>query len=77
MAETPETTAEIVAALETPTDLEFQLPDPEDEEIEESEFEQRLDEAWLVCERFDLQTDIWRGRILRAVRDRESPSGFK
>jgi len=30
-----------------------------------------------VCERFDLQTDIWRGRILRAVRDRESPSGFK
>jgi hypothetical protein len=24
-----------------------------------------------VCDRFDLQTDIWRGRILRAVRDRE------
>ncbi len=75
MAETPETTAEIVAALETPTDLEFQLPDPEDEEIEETEFEQRLDEAWLVCERFDLQTDIWRGRILRAVRDREKKGG--
>jgi len=75
MAETPETTAEIVAALETPTDLEFQLPDPEDEEIEETEFEQRLDEAWLVCERFDLQTDIWRGRILRAVRDREKIGG--
>ncbi|MDR9403706.1 MAG: hypothetical protein RI580_09725 [Halothece sp. Uz-M2-17] len=75
MAETPENTAEIVAALETPTDLEFQLPDPEDEEIEENEFEQRLDEAWLVCERFDLQTDIWRGRILRAVRDREKIGG--
>ncbi|AFZ44382.1 hypothetical protein PCC7418_2228 [Halothece sp. PCC 7418] len=75
MAETPETTAEIAAALETPTDLEFQLPDPEDEEIEENEFEQRLDEAWLVCERFDLQTDIWRGRILRAVRDREKIGG--
>jgi len=23
------------------------------------------------CDRFDLQTEIWRGRILRAVRDRE------
>lgn len=75
MAETPETTAEIAAALETPTDLEFQLPDPEDEEIEENEFEQRLDQAWLICERFDLQTDIWRGRILRAVRDREKIGG--
>lgn len=68
-------TAEIAAALKTPTDLEFELPDPEDEEIEENEFEQRLDQAWLVCERFDLQTDIWRGRILRAVRDREKKGG--
>ena len=75
MAEIPETTAEISAALETPTDLEFKLPDPEDEEIEENEFHQRLDQAWLVCERFDLQTDIWRGRILRAVRDREKKGG--
>lgn len=75
MSDLPETTAEITAALETPTDLEFQLPDPEDEEVEESEFQQRLDEAWLVCERFDLQTDIWRGRILRAVRDREKKGG--
>ncbi|PNW58599.1 UNVERIFIED_CONTAM: hypothetical protein BEN50_06150 [Euhalothece sp. KZN 001] len=75
MAEIGETTAEITAALETPTDLEFTLPDPEDEEIEENEFQQRLDEAWLVCERFDLQTDIWRGRILRAVRDREKQGG--
>ncbi len=68
-------TAEIAAALEIPTDLEFQLPDPEDEEIGDNEFEQRLDQAWLVCERFDLQTDIWRGRILRAVRDREKIGG--
>jgi len=75
MAEIPENTSEIAAALETPTDLEFQLPDPEDEELEESEFQQRLDQAWLVCERFDLQTDIWRGRILRIVRDREKKGG--
>ena len=75
MSDLPETTSEIAAALETPTDLEFQLPDPEDDEVEESEFQQRLDEAWLVCERFDLQTDIWRGRILRAVRDREKKGG--
>ena len=28
--------------------------------------------AWQgVGDRFDLQTDIWRGRILRTVRDRE------
>jgi hypothetical protein len=75
MAEIPENTSEIAAALETPTDLEFKLPDPEDEELEESEFQQRLDQAWLVCERFDLQTDIWRGRILRIVRDREKKGG--
>jgi len=30
-----------------------------------------VDRAWQVCDRVDLQTDIWRGRILRAVRDRE------
>lgn len=75
MAEIPENTSDIAAALETPTDLEFQLPDPEDEELEETEFQQRLDQAWLVCERFDLQTDIWRGRILRIVRDREKKGG--
>ncbi|HHP7244445.1 MAG TPA: hypothetical protein ACFE0H_07140, partial [Elainellaceae cyanobacterium] len=31
--------------------------------------------AWQVCDRFDLQTDIWRGRILRTVRDREKKNG--
>lgn len=51
--------------------LEFQLPDPEDDLIPEFEFQQQIDQAWQVCDRFDLQTDIWRGRILRTVRDRE------
>lgn len=51
--------------------LEFELPDPEDDLIPEFEFQQQIDQAWQVCDRFDLQTDIWRGRILRTVRDRE------
>ena len=56
-------------------DLNFQLPDPEDERISEAEFQQQVETAWQVCDRFDLQTDIWRGRILRAVRDREKKGG--
>ncbi len=61
----------------TPQTLElgFQLPDPEDEQIPELEFQQQIDQAWQVCDRFDLQTDIWRGRILRTVRDREKKNG--
>lgn len=66
---------EIVAALETPVDFNFQLPDPEDESIQETEFQEQLDVIWKVCDRFDLQTDIWRGRILRAIRDREKKGG--
>ena len=66
---------EIVAALEIPADFDFNLPDPEDEEIQESDFQQQLDTIWKICDRFDLQTDIWRGRILRAVRDREKKGG--
>jgi hypothetical protein len=66
---------EILAALETPVDFNFQLPDPEDEKIGESDFQQQVDTIWQVCDRFDLQTDIWRGRILRAVRDREKKGG--
>ncbi|ACK72849.1 conserved hypothetical protein [Gloeothece citriformis PCC 7424] len=66
---------EIVAALEIPVDINFELPDPEDEEIQDSEFQQQLDAVWKVCDRFDLQTDIWRGRILRAIRDREKKGG--
>ncbi len=52
-------------------DLGFPIPDPDDEEITEFEFQQQVDVAWQVCDRFDLQTEIWRGRIVRAVRDRE------
>lgn len=56
-------------------DLNFQLPDPEDEKISEPEFKRQVEMAWQVCDRFDLQTDIWRGRILRTVRDREKKGG--
>jgi hypothetical protein len=56
-------------------ELTFQLPDPDDERISEHEFDQQIELAWQVCDRFDLQTDIWRGRILRTVRDREKRRG--
>ncbi len=75
MVQTAPSPNEIVEALETPVDFSFDLPDPEDEEIEEFDFQQQLDVAWKVCERFDLQTDIWRGRILRSIRDREKKGG--
>ena len=75
MVQIPESTAELTAVLEQPVDLNFQLPDPEDEEILEYDFQQQVDNAWLVCDRFDLQTEIWRGRILRIVRDREKKGG--
>ena len=55
--------------------LELELPDPERDDISALEFLARIDEAWAVCDRFDLQTEIWRGRILRAVRDREKRGG--
>ncbi|MGG6269669.1 hypothetical protein ACQ4M3_30300 [Leptolyngbya sp. AN03gr2] len=57
-------------ALE-PSEFKFDLPDPNDDRIEELAFQQQIEQAWQVCDRFDLQTDIWRGRILRAVRERE------
>jgi hypothetical protein len=41
-------------------ELNFALPDPADEQIPEYEFHQQIDQAWQVCDRFDLQTDIWR-----------------
>ncbi|HEY9860853.1 MAG TPA: hypothetical protein V6D16_15215, partial [Candidatus Obscuribacterales bacterium] len=63
------------AALEGGLELNFELPDPEDEQIPDLEFQQRVEAAWQVCDRFDLQTDIWRGRILRTVRDREKRGG--
>ncbi|MBX2864101.1 MAG: hypothetical protein KTR27_11125 [Leptolyngbyaceae cyanobacterium MAG.088] len=55
--------------------LDFKIPDPEDVNISEQEFHHQIEVAWQVCDRFDLQTDIWRGRILRAVRDREKQGG--
>ena len=66
---------QITAALDPSTDLTFQLPSPEDENLSEYEFQQQIETAWQVCDRFDLQTDIWRGRILRTVRDREKRGG--
>jgi hypothetical protein len=59
----------------TLVDLTFQLPDPEDEDIPQAEFDRLIEAAWQICDRFDLQTDIWRGRILRAVREREKRGG--
>ena len=55
--------------------LQLDLPDPERDDISTMEFLARLEQAWAVCDRFDLQTEIWRGRILRAVRDREKRGG--
>ena len=39
------------------------------------DFIKKLENAWSICEQFDLQTEIWRGRILRVVRDREKRGG--
>ncbi|MGC9505961.1 hypothetical protein [Baaleninema sp.] len=75
MVQSSELQNEIVEALQNPPELDFDLPNPEDEGLPEFEFLQQVDRAWLVCDRFDLQTDIWRGRILRAVRDREKIGG--
>jgi hypothetical protein len=55
--------------------LNVQLPDPADPQVPEADFLRQVNTAWQVCDRFDLQTDIWRGRILRAVRDREKLNG--
>jgi hypothetical protein len=74
MVYTAPSSEEITAALTT-TDFNFQLPDPEDDTIHDHEFKRQLDEVWRVCEQFDLQTDIWRGRVLRAIRDREKKGG--
>ena len=55
--------------------LNLELPDPERDDISSMEFLARIEEAWAICDRFDLQTEIWRGRILKAVRDRERRGG--
>uniref|UniRef100_B8HMK1 Uncharacterized protein n=1 Tax=Cyanothece sp. (strain PCC 7425 / ATCC 29141) TaxID=395961 RepID=B8HMK1_CYAP4 len=74
------TSADLDVALETlgsnpPYNFNLNLPQPEDQQLSEDEFLHKIDSAWLVCDRFDLQTDIWRGRILRTVRDREKQRG--
>jgi hypothetical protein len=56
-------------------DLNVMVPDPADDQINDYEFQQQIDQAWQVCDRLDLQTDILRGKILRAVRDREKTLG--
>lgn len=76
MVQAPQFSPELGNSLfEENSELSFQLPDPENEQISDGEFQQQVDAAWLVCDRFDLQTDIWRGRILRVVRDREKKQG--
>lgn len=70
---TQDTTPTAVAA--PPPDLELDLPDPEQDGMSHDEFLGRIENAWNLCERFDLQTEIWRGRILRRVRDREKRGG--
>jgi len=65
----------MAAALLNPPALNLELPDPDSDAIGTLEFLSRLEEAWAVCDRFDLQTEIWRGRILRAARDREKRGG--
>ena len=59
---------------EAPT-FNLDLPDPERDDISTMEFLARLEQAWDVCDKFDLQTEIWRGRILKSVRDREKRGG--
>ncbi len=76
MVQTSSSAQDLIAAFDgVNTHLDFDLPDPEDQQIPDEEFEQQLDTAWQVCDRFDLQTDIWRGRILKVIRDREKRSG--
>ncbi|HSM83504.1 MAG TPA: hypothetical protein VLS96_17585 [Nodosilinea sp.] len=67
--------SEVIESAMQSGELTFSLPDPTDENISDYEFNQQMEAAWQVCDRFDLQTDIWRGRILRTVRDREKKGG--
>lgn len=62
---------DLTSPVATDPTFNFQLPNPEDAQITEVEFQQQVEQAWRVCDRFDLQTNLWRGRILKAVRDRE------
>jgi hypothetical protein len=72
---TPDLIVNSLEPIPNPDDFSFALPDPLNQELAEGEFLAEVDRAWQVCDRFDLQTDIWRGRILRTVRDREKANG--
>ncbi|XFA72953.1 hypothetical protein RYO59_001188 [Thermosynechococcaceae cyanobacterium Okahandja] len=60
--------------MEPTPEFVLSLP-PVDTSLTEEEFLQQVRQAWQVCERFDLQTEIWRGQIVRAVRDRYRHQG--
>ncbi len=63
-----------ISSSDQMVDIGIAVPDAESD-LSDYDFQQRVELAWQVCDRFDLQTDIWRGRILRAVRDREKRGG--
>lgn len=73
----PRTKPSSAPVLPVPEEINFnlELPDPEDTRLSEDEFQRQINQAWQVCDRIDLQTDIWRGKILRTVRDREKQVG--
>ncbi|GAB4213837.1 MAG: hypothetical protein OHK0012_10720 [Synechococcales cyanobacterium] len=59
-----------------PSETLAQLVDAEHSQtLAEVEFHTQMAAAWAVCDQCDLQTDIWRGRILRLVRERETQKG--
>ncbi|MGQ9866763.1 MAG: hypothetical protein ACUVSQ_10870 [Pseudanabaenaceae cyanobacterium] len=59
----------------TNSPLAIRLPDPEDETLLPGQFYAAVEAAWQLCDRLDLETEIWRGRILRVVREREQRPG--
>ena len=64
-----------MTVIPDPSLLQLDLPDLEKDDLSTLEILNQLEKAWDVCDRFDLQTEIWRGRILRVVRDREKKGG--
>ena len=68
-------TNEALSSLDDLAEFSLSFPDANDENLAEGQFLAEVDQAWQVCDRFDLQTDIWRGKILRTVRDREKANG--
>jgi hypothetical protein len=68
-------TNEALSSLDDLAEFSLSFPAANDENLAEGQFLAEVDQAWQVCDRFDLQTDIWRGKILRTVRDREKANG--